>query len=86
MPRATSPTSTRAGTACPAGRPTDRPLVDTDVVAWLTVGTTHFVRPEDWPVMPCEYVGFMLKPVGFFDRNPGIDLAAIPGGNHGHAG
>ena len=25
--------------------------------------------------MPVEYAGFTLKPVGFFDRNPAIDLA-----------
>ena len=62
----------------------DRPLVDADVVAWLTVGTTHFCRPEDWPVMPCEYVGFTLKPFGFFDRNPGIDLAPSTNGDHCH--
>ena len=30
----------------------DRPLDDCDVVLWYTVGTTHFVRPEDWPIMP----------------------------------
>ncbi len=24
--------------------------------------------------MPCAYVGFMLKPVGFFDGNPALDL------------
>ena len=39
------------------------------------VGTTHFCQPEDFPVMACEYVGFTLKPAGFFDRNPAIDLA-----------
>jgi len=25
--------------------------------------------------MPVEYTGFMLKPFGFFERNPAIDLA-----------
>jgi primary-amine oxidase len=24
--------------------------------------------------MPCEYVGFSLKPAGFFDRNPSLDV------------
>jgi primary-amine oxidase len=32
-------------------------------------------RPEDWPVMPVEYTGFTLKPAGFFERNPAIDVA-----------
>jgi primary-amine oxidase len=47
---------------------------------------THFCRPEDFPVMPVEYTGFTLKPFGFFDRNPAIDLApsASAGGDHCH--
>jgi len=53
----------------------DRNLVDTDVVLWHTVGVLHLPRPEDFPVMPVEYTGFMLKPFGFFERNPSIDLA-----------
>ncbi|MEP9385136.1 primary-amine oxidase [Nocardioides sp. KR10-350] len=52
----------------------DAPLENTDVVVWYTVGTHHIVRPEDWPVMPCAYIGFHLKPVGFFDGNPALDL------------
>jgi len=32
------------------------------------------VRPEDWPVMPITTCGFHLKPVGFFDGNPGLDV------------
>ena len=53
----------------------DRNLVDTDVVLWHTVGVLHLPRPEDYPVMPVEYTGFMLKPFGFFERNPAMDLA-----------
>jgi primary-amine oxidase len=25
-------------------------------------------------VMPCAYIGFHLKPAGFFDGNPALDL------------
>jgi primary-amine oxidase len=32
-------------------------------------------------VMPVEYAGFTLKPFGFFDTNPAIDLAAPSGGH-----
>ncbi|NKB77839.1 MAG: primary-amine oxidase [Gammaproteobacteria bacterium] len=53
----------------------DRPLADTDVVLWHTMGVMHLPRPEDFPVMPVEYVGFMLKPVGFFDQNPALNLS-----------
>jgi len=31
-------------------------------------------RPEDWPIMPVEYAGFLLMPTGFFDRNPALDV------------
>jgi primary-amine oxidase len=55
---------------------TERSLVGTDVVLWYTFGVTHIARPEDWPVMPVEYTGFHLVPVGFFDRNPALDLPA----------
>lgn len=50
----------------------DRDLIDADVVLWHTVGATHLARPEDFPIMPCEYVGLLLKPAGFFDRNPSL--------------
>jgi primary-amine oxidase len=31
--------------------------------------------------MPVDYAGFTLKPVGFFDRNPTLDVPAT-GGAH----
>jgi primary-amine oxidase len=40
----------------------------------LHAGATHLVRPEDFPVMPVETVGFHLKPVSFFKQNPAVDL------------
>ncbi|EFV13028.1 primary-amine oxidase [Segniliparus rugosus] len=52
----------------------DRSLEDSDLVLWYTVGAHHVVRPEDWPVMPVTKVGFHLKPFGFFDGNPVLDL------------
>lgn len=48
----------------------DRDISECDLVMWHTVALTHVPRPEDWPVMPVEYTGFHLIPVGFFDRNP----------------
>ena len=58
----------------PAFAAGDRPVDGEDIVLWHTFGLTHFPRPEDWPVMPVDYTGFKLKPVGFFDRNPALDL------------
>lgn len=52
----------------------DRALEDTDVVVWYTFGSHHVPRPEDWPVMPVSRIGFTLRPTGFFDGNPALDL------------
>jgi primary-amine oxidase len=56
----------------------DRNIDGEDIVVWHTFGLTHFPRPEDWPVMPVDYAGFKLKPVGFFDRNPSLNVPAAP--------
>jgi len=52
----------------------DRPIENTDVVLWYVFGIHHITRPEDWPVMPSDTVSFWLKPSGFFDRNPALDV------------
>ncbi|HEY5822653.1 MAG TPA: primary-amine oxidase [Propionibacteriaceae bacterium] len=52
----------------------NRSVENTDLVVWHTFGLTHVPRPEDWPIMPVDYTGFKLKPVGFFDRNPALDV------------
>ncbi len=67
------------GAGLPSWVAADRPVDGEDIVVWHTFGTTHFPRPEDWPVMPVDYTGFTLKPVGFFDRNPALDVPPSPG-------
>ena len=62
------------GAGLPEWTSSDRDVEDTDVVVWHTFGNTHIPRLEDWPVMPVERVGFQLKPVGFFDQNPSVDV------------
>src|SRR5262249_8931873 len=52
----------------------DRSVENTDVVLWYTFCHTHVPRPEDFPVMPTAYIGFLLKPSGFFAMNPAIDV------------
>ncbi len=54
----------------------NRAIDGEDIVVWHSFGTVHFPRTEDWPVMPVEYCGFTLRPVGFFDRNPTLDVPA----------
>ncbi|MBI4940045.1 MAG: primary-amine oxidase [Actinobacteria bacterium] len=61
----------------------DASIVDEDLVVWYTVGAHHIVRPEDWPVMPVTYASFHLKPVGFFDGNPALDLPRSEPMGHG---
>jgi primary-amine oxidase len=62
------------GAGLPAYTAADRALANHDVVLWYSFGVTHVPRPEDWPVMPVEYTGFTLQPVGFFDHNPALDV------------
>lgn len=71
------PNQHRGGAGLPAYIAEDRPIEDADIVLWHVFGPTHIPRPEDWPIMPVDYSGFMLKPYGFFDRNPAMNL---PGG------
>jgi hypothetical protein len=52
----------------------DEPLENTDVVLWYVFGIHHITRVEDWPIMPADIVPFWLKPFGFFDQNPSIDV------------
>jgi primary-amine oxidase len=80
------PNQHAGGDGLPRWTAADRSLTDTDVVLWYTFGVTHFVRPEDWPVMPVEYTGFLLAPVGFFDRNPALDVAPTSSAGSCHAG
>jgi primary-amine oxidase len=56
----------------------DRPIDNTDVVLWYTFGIHHVPRVEEWPVMPVDVVSFWLKPSGFFDHNPALDVAPSP--------
>ncbi|GAA1828464.1 primary-amine oxidase [Microlunatus capsulatus] len=73
-------TQSRVGEGLPRWTAADRSIEDTDVVLWYTFGIHHVARPEDWPVMPVDVVSFWLKPVGFFDRNPALDVE--PSGDH----
>ena len=61
----------------------DRNLLEEDVVLWYVFGSHHEPRLEDWPVMPVVSCGFRLRPVGFFDRNPALDVPQ-PDPHHCH--
>ncbi len=68
------PNLSRVDLGLPAWTARDRSIEDTDVVLWHVFGLHHITRPEDWPVMPVDRTSFWLKPWGFFDRNPALDV------------
>ena len=76
-----------AGTYVSGSRGTDglqvwtkknRNIMNTDIVAWYTVGFHHTPRAEDWPQMPTMWHEFQLMPFNFFPKNPGMDLPMKP--------
>ncbi len=68
------PNQSQIDTGLPAYTKDNRSIEDTDLVVWYTLTHNHIPRPEDWPVMPVGYIGFSLKPAGFFDRSPALDV------------
>lgn len=40
----------------------------------IAFGLTHNPRVEDFPIMPMEKTSVMLKPDGFFTKNPALDV------------
>ena len=74
FPAGPYPNQHPGGEGLPQWTQSDRALENTDVVLWYVFGHHHIPRPEDWPVMPVAYSGFTLKPVGFFDQNPALDV------------
>ncbi|TFC27350.1 primary-amine oxidase [Cryobacterium sp. TMT1-3] len=73
------------GAGLPAFIAANRDIDGEDIVLWHTFGLTHFPRVEDWPIMPVDTVGFKLRPDGFFDRSPVLDVPAnVPPASGGH--
>ncbi|MFK7997105.1 MAG: primary-amine oxidase [Granulosicoccus sp.] len=64
------------GTGLPEWTQKNRSIDNTDVVLWYVMGHNHLPSLEDWPVMPVASIGFTLKPSGFFDLSPAMDIPA----------
>ncbi len=62
------------GAGLPSWVKADRNVDGADIVLWHTFGLTHFPRIEDWPIMPVDTCGFVLRPHGFFGKNPAMDI------------
>jgi primary-amine oxidase len=62
----------------PAWTNKNRNIMNTDIVAWYTMGFHHVPRPEDWPQMPTMWHSFTLLPYQFLPKNPTMDLPMVP--------
>jgi primary-amine oxidase len=67
-------TQSKGGDGLPSWTKADRPIENTDIVVWYTLGFHHLVRAEDWPITPTAWHEFELRPFDFFARNPALDL------------
>ena len=67
-------TQSKGGDGLPAWTSADRPIENTDIVVWYTMGFHHLVRAEDWPVTPTSWHEVELRPFDFFAHNPALDL------------
>lgn len=67
-------TQSKGGDGLPAWTKADRPIENTDIVVWYTMGFHHLVRAEDWPVTPTAWHEVELRPFDFFTHNPALDL------------
>ncbi|MFF1574503.1 primary-amine oxidase [Leifsonia sp. NPDC058292] len=85
FPAGDYPNAHAGGAGLPAWTAADRSLEESDIVLWHVFGPTHIPRPEDWPIMPVDYSGFLFKPYGFLDRNPALDLPDGAAGADGGA-
>ncbi|MGA8593697.1 MAG: hypothetical protein WB676_03045 [Bryobacteraceae bacterium] len=72
------PTSSKATDGLPFWTKANRPIENTDIVGWYTLGFHHMPRVEDWPVMPTMWHEFQIRPFNFFSSNPALDLPKSP--------
>ena len=72
------PTASKGEDGLGAWTKANRPIENTDIVAWYTMGFHHMPRAEDWPVMPVMWHEFVIRPFHFFPQNPVLTLPNTP--------
>lgn len=72
------PTASKGNDGIAAWTKANRPIENTDIVAWYTLGFHHVPRAEDWPVMPVMWHDFVIRPFDFFPKNPVLTLPQTP--------
>ena len=52
----------------------DEPIVDEDLIAWVTTGLMHVPRSEDIPntATAANFASFYLRPYNFLDEDPSM--------------
>lgn len=68
------PNQSTPGQGLPRWTADQRPIEDTDIVLWYTLGFHHVPSAEDWPVYNLGWHSVTLRPYNFFDRNPALDV------------
>lgn len=74
FPAGDYPNQHPGGAGLPAWTAANRDVTNRQIVLWYNVGVHHAPRIEEWPVMPVSKYGFMLRPHGFFNQNPALDV------------
>jgi len=52
----------------------DESVRNTNVVVWPTLALTHPPATEQFPVMPSDFMQFLVSPSSFFEKNPALDV------------
>lgn len=68
------PTASKGSDGLAVWASANRPIENTDIVAWYTMGFHHVPRAEDFPVMPVMWHDVLIRPYDFYPANPALDL------------